>query len=164
MKSRSILWLALCALGLPLLIEGTGGCTFGSPGAAPINDNAYTCGCTCFAPPRNTITAVFAGTDDAEQSGAVVNLGDADLDLGGQIVGLRFQGFLPPGATIKRASVGLMARESGSTATNVQIVGQLGAAPDLLLREQRPEQPARHRDHHRLGAGSLDRRLHPADT
>jgi hypothetical protein len=125
MTARSVLWLALAAVGLPLLIEGTGGCTFSSPGAAPINDNAYTCGCTCFAPPRITSTAVFASSDDAEQSAAAMNLTDADLDLGAQIVGLRFQGCLPPGATIKRAYVVFRARENGSADTDLEIVGQL---------------------------------------
>ena len=128
MKSRGILWLGLCMVGLPLLLEGTSGCGFSSPGATPINDNAYTCGCTCVAAARTTTTAVFAGSDDAEQGGSTVNVGDTDLDLGAQIVGVRFQGFLPPGAKIKHATVGFRARESASAATNLTIVGQLGAA------------------------------------
>ena len=122
---RSILWPALAAVGLPLLIEGTGGCSFESPGAAPINDNAYTCGCTCTSILRAKDTAVSASSDDAEQSGATVTLDSPDLDLGAQIVGIRFPGFLPPGAVIKKAYVGFRARGSNDSATNLQIVGQL---------------------------------------
>jgi hypothetical protein len=124
MKARGILKRAFAVAALPLVVANIGGCGFDSPSHSPINDNAYTCGCTCLAPARTTTTAVFAGSDDAEQGGGVT-VSDIDLDLGAQIVGIRFQGFLPPGAAIKKASVGFRARENGSTATNLQIVGQL---------------------------------------
>ena len=42
-----------------------------------------------------------------------------------QIVGIRFPGFLPPGAVIKKAYVGFRARGSNDSATSLQIVGQL---------------------------------------
>src|SRR5262249_58995372 len=99
MTSRGLLWLALGALGLPLLVQGLGGCTFESPGpsSTPIDDNAYTCGCSCNAGSRNASFVVSASSDDAEQDGAAVSLADGDLDLGAQIVGLRFSGVaLPP--------------------------------------------------------------------
>jgi hypothetical protein len=130
MTARNLLWLALGTLGLPLLVEGTGGCTFASPAHSitPINDNAYTCGCTCNAGSRSPIFVVSTSSDDAEQSGVVMNLGDADLDLGAQIVGLRFPGVaLPPGAIIESAVVQFTARENGSAQTDLQIMGLLGS-------------------------------------
>ena len=126
MTSRRFLWLALGIVGLPLAIEATNGCSFVSPGSGGvINDNAYTCGCTCAAAERGVNLVLPAGSDDAEQSGSVMNLGDVDLDLGSQIVGVRFPATLPPGAVIKHAYVQFRARESGSVATSLQIVGQL---------------------------------------
>jgi hypothetical protein len=130
MTSRSLLWLALGTLGLPLLVQGTGGCTFESPGPSfkPIDDNAYTCGCSCNTGSRNPSFVVSASSDDAEQDGAAVSLADGDLDLGAQIVGLRFPGVaLPPGAIIESAVVQFTARENGSAQTDLQIVGLLGS-------------------------------------
>src|SRR5262249_16691776 len=130
MTARNLLWLALGTLGLPLLIQGTGGCTFPSPPPeiVPIDDNAYTCGCTCNAGSRSPTFTVSASSDDAEQDGVVVNVADADLDLGAQIVGLRFPGVaLPPGAMIESAVVQFRARENGSDQTDLQIVGLLGS-------------------------------------
>jgi hypothetical protein len=129
MKARNLLWLALGTLGLPLLIQGTGGCSFVAPptAAEPINDNAYTCGCNCNAGSRNSNFVVSTSSDDAEQDGVVVNLGDGDLDLGSQIVALRFPGVaLPPGAIIESAVVQFTARENGNAQTDLQIVGLLG--------------------------------------
>jgi hypothetical protein len=104
MASRRLLWLALVAVGLPLLVEGTGGCTFGSPGASiPIDDNSYTCGCACVAPGRSKTHFVSASADDAEQNGTNMILTDVDLDLGAQTVGLRFPAAVPPGAKIVKA-------------------------------------------------------------
>ena len=131
MTSRGLLWLALGALGLPLLVQGTGGCTFESPAPSvtPIDDNAYTCGCSCNAGSRSpTPFVVSASSDDAEQDGAVVNLVDGDLDLGAEIVGLRFSGVaLPPGAIIETAVVQFRASENGTAPTDLQIVGLLGS-------------------------------------
>src|SRR6185369_14761779 len=91
MNSRSRLWLALGAIGLPLLVEAVGGCSFKSPAAAPVVDNAYTCGCLCGADPRRGSFQIAVNSDDAEQNGAVVDLGGNDLDIGSQTVGLRFR-------------------------------------------------------------------------
>jgi len=118
--------MALATLGLPLVIEGGGGCTFPSPAPAPLDDNAYTCGCTCVAPPRDPTYFVSTSSDDAEQDGAAMNLTDLDLDLGTQIVGLRFPGAIPPGAVIKSAFVRFKVNEDGAAPTNLQIVGLLG--------------------------------------
>lgn len=127
MAERSALWLALAAVGFPLLVGGTGGCEFSAPGHGLdyIDDNAYTCGCTCAAPPRDPTYFLTVSSDDAEQNGAAMNLTDVDLDLGSQIVGLRFPAAIPPGAIIKSAVVRLYAVENGSAPTSLQIVGQL---------------------------------------
>jgi hypothetical protein len=128
MTSRNILWLALGAIGLPLLIEGTNGCSFPSPPPADqyLKDNAYTCGCTCEGFDRNSTLSVSTGSDDAEQVGSVMSLSQFDLDLGSDIVGVRFPAAgIPPGAVIKNAVVQFRARESNNVATDLQIVGQL---------------------------------------
>ena len=126
MNSRSSLWLALGAIGLPLLVEAVGGCSFKSPPAAPVVDNAYTCGCLCGADPRRGSFQIAVNSDDAEQNGAVVDLGGNDLDIGSQTVGLRFRNVaLPPNAYINSAVVQFRARENADTATNVTIVGEL---------------------------------------
>src|SRR5262245_28390190 len=129
MTARNLLWLALGTLGLPLLVQGTGGCTFKRipSSVTPIDDNAYTCGCTCNAGSRSPTFTVSASADDAEQDGVVVNVADADLDRWPQIVGLRFpEVALPPGAVIESAVVQFRARENGSDQTDLQIVGLLG--------------------------------------
>jgi hypothetical protein len=129
MTSRSFLWLALGTLGLPLLVEGIGGCEFRSiPGSVdPIDDNAYTCGCTCNTTSRSSNFAVAIGSDDAEQSGAIMTLADVDLDLGAAIIGVRFPAVgIPPGAVIESAVVQFTARENGNAQTTYQIVGLLG--------------------------------------
>ena len=125
MRLRELLWLALGTLAVPLAIEGTGGCGFSSQ-AAPINDNAYTCGCTCSASPRSKSFAIATASDDAEQTGTVVDLNSNGLDLGARIVGLRFTNLaIPPGATIASAAVQFTALQDDNQATNVQIVGEL---------------------------------------
>src|SRR5262249_58375815 len=129
MTARNLLWLALGTLGVPLLVQGTGGCSFPAPpaGVTPIDDNAYTCGCTCNAGSRNPNFVVSTSSDDAEQDGVVVNLADGDLDLGAQIVALRFPGVaLPPGAIIESAVVQFTARENANAQTDLEIVGLLG--------------------------------------
>src|SRR5262249_34000524 len=84
-------------------------------------------GCSCNAGSRNVSFVVSASSDDAEQDGAAVSLADADLDLGAQIVGLRFPAVgLPPGAIVESAVVQFTARENGSAQTDLQIVGLLG--------------------------------------
>src|SRR5215813_11007016 len=101
MTARNLLWIALGIVGLPLLIEGGSGCGFHSPGAAVIDDNAYTCGCRCAAGPASKTVRILANSDDAEKDGANVRLGGNDLKLGANLVGLRFTGIgIPHGATI----------------------------------------------------------------
>ena len=123
MTSRSLLWLALGAAALPLIVEGTSGCSF-TPGS--IDDNAYYCGCECKSPGRVKSFPITAASDDAEQNGATVGLGGTDLDLGAQIVGLRFPNVgIPPNAVIQSAFVQFAARNDENGATNLTIVGQL---------------------------------------
>src|SRR5262245_19601665 len=106
MTGRNLLWLVLGTVGLPLLIEGSNGCGFQSPGASPIDDNAYTCGCHCDASPVTRTVTIVANSDDAEQDGTDVRLGGNDLHLGTNIVGLRFVNVgLPRDATIVSADV-----------------------------------------------------------
>ena len=132
MASRNVLWLALGAIGLPLLIEGTGGCGFDSPAPDPVFENSYTCGCSCSASARERAFTIAVNADDAEQNGMVVDLGGNDLDIGSQIVGLRFANHgIPPGAEIQAANVQFFAFENGNVATDVWIEGELStnAAP-----------------------------------
>src|SRR5687767_7598080 len=126
MNSRTGMWMALGAMALPLLAQGIGGCTFGSPAASPIIENAYTCGCTCGASPRNRAFPIKIGQDDAEQTGATVVLNSADLDIGAGLVGIRFTDLgIPAGAEITSAFIQFNAFESGDAATNVTIAGEL---------------------------------------
>ena len=75
-------------------------------GVAPIDDNAYTCGCRCDAAPVTKTVTIVANTDDAEQDGANVRLGGNELHIGPDIVGLRFVNVgLPKDATIVSATV-----------------------------------------------------------
>src|SRR5262245_3454080 len=125
MTARNLLWLALGTVGLPLLIEGNGGCGFQGT-ALPIKDNAYTCGCRCDASPVTKTVRIAANSDDAEQDGASVRLGGNDLHLGTNIVGLRFIGVgIPAGATIVSASVQFTANSDDAGATDVRIFGEL---------------------------------------
>jgi hypothetical protein len=126
MTSRGLLWLALGAAALPLAIEATSGCSF-TPGTfPPVDDNAYYCGCECKSPGREKAFAITAASDDAEQNGAVVGLGGTDLDLGAQVVGLRFANVgIPPNAVINSAFVQFAARNNENGTTNLTIVGQL---------------------------------------
>ena len=129
MTTKKLLWLVLGATGLPLLIEGSNGCGFQSPGASPIDDNAYTCGCRCDAAPVTKTVTIVANSDDAEQDGANVRLGGNDLHIGPDIVGLRFVDVgLPKDATIVSAVVQFTASATDIDATNVTIVGKIGRA------------------------------------
>jgi len=124
MTARGFLWLVLGTVGVPLLIEGSGGCGFQSqPASTPINDNAYTCGCQCGTPATKTVT-IAAASDDAEQDGSNVRLGGPDLHLGGSLVGLRFTNVgIPAGATVTSAVVQFTANSDDNVATSVAIVG-----------------------------------------
>src|SRR5262245_36594243 len=107
MTARSFLWLVLGIVGLPLLIEGNSACGFQSEPfpSAPIDANAYTCGCHCDASPVTKTVRIAANSDDAEQDGANVRLGGNDLHLGTNIVGFRFTDVgIPAGATIVSAA------------------------------------------------------------
>jgi hypothetical protein len=132
MASRNVLWLALGAIGLPLLVQGTGGCGFDSPAPDPVFENSYTCGCSCSASTRERAFTIAVNADDAEQNGMVVDLGGNDLDIGSQIVALRFTNHgIPGGAEIQAANVQFFAFENGNVATDVWIEGELStdAAP-----------------------------------
>src|SRR5262249_32471237 len=126
MTARNLLWLVLGTVGLPLLIEGSNGCGFQSQAAAPIDDNAYTCGCRCDASPVTKTVKIAVNSDDAEQDGANIRLGGNDLHLGTNIVGLRFIGVgIPAGATIVSATVQFTANLDDAGATDVRIFGEL---------------------------------------
>src|SRR5262245_5814631 len=106
LASRGLLWLSLAVLTPPLIIEAVGGCTFASPPYSPIDDNGFTCACSCDDGPRTGSITVAASSDDAEQTGAAVSLNGLDLDLGALIVGVRFNAVsIPRGATIQSAYV-----------------------------------------------------------
>jgi hypothetical protein len=125
MTARSFLWLMLGILGLPLLIEGNNGCGFHSNPSAPIDDNAYTCGCRCDAAPVTKTVAIAANTDDAEQDGANVRLGGNDLHIGPDIVGLRFVNVgLPKDATIMSAAVQFTASATDVDPATVAILAE----------------------------------------
>jgi hypothetical protein len=124
MTTRKLLWLVLGTVGLPLLIEGSNGCGFHGPALSPIDDNAYTCGCRCDAPPVTKTVTIAANSDDAEQDGANVRLGGNDLHIGPDIVGLRFVNVgIPKGATIMSANVQFTANATDIDPTTVAIVG-----------------------------------------
>src|SRR5262249_60242351 len=83
---------------------------------------------TCQTGLRNPTFAISRSSDDAEQIGEVVTLADGDLDLGAEIVGVRFTGVaLPPGVIIESAVVQFTAHESASIETHLDIVGLVGA-------------------------------------
>ncbi len=125
MTMRSLLWLVLGLVGVPFLIEGSGGCGFQSQASAPIDDNAYTCGCRCDAAPVTKTVAIVANTDDAEQDGANVRLGGNDLHIGPDIVGLRFVNVgLPKDATIVSAAVQFTASATDIDPVTVAIVAE----------------------------------------
>ena len=125
MTTRSLLWLVLGLVGVPFLIEGSGGCGFQSQASAPIDDNAYTCGCRCDATPVTKTVTIVANTDDAEQDGANVRLGGNDLHIGPDIVGLRFVNVgLPKDATIVSAAVQFTASATDIDPATVAIVAE----------------------------------------
>ena len=144
MTARSFLWLVLGLVGLPLLIEGSDGCGFHSEPSAPIDDNAYTCGCRCDAAPVTKTVTIVANTDDAEQDGANVRLGGNDLHIGPDIVGLRFVNVgLPKDATIVSAAVQFTASATDIDPATVAIVGEDGSQRgDVQQHRQRHQQPA----------------------
>jgi hypothetical protein len=124
MTARDLLWLVLGTVAVPLLIEGGNGCGFQSPAAAPIDDNAYTCGCRCDAAPVTKAVRIVANSDDAEQDGSDVRLGGNDLHIGPNVVGLRFVNVgIPKGANIVSAAVQFTANADDAVPTSVAIVG-----------------------------------------
>ena len=130
MTARSVLWLVLGIVGVPFLIEGTGGCGFSSSPAAPIDDNAYTCGCRCDAIPVTKTVTIVAASDDAEQEGINVRLHGNELHLGPNIVGLRFVNVgLPKDATIVSAAVQFTSSAADSAPTSLFIVGLDDSGP-----------------------------------
>ena len=127
MTGRNLLWLVLGVVGLPLLIEGSNGCGFQSDPfpSTPIDDNAYTCECSCDAAPVTRTVTIAANTDDAEQDGANVRLGGNDLHIGPDFVGLRFVNVgLPKDATIMSATVQFTASATDIDPATVAIVAE----------------------------------------
>jgi hypothetical protein len=127
MTARNLLWLVLGVVGVPLLIEGGNGCGFQSQPfpSTPIDDNAYTCACSCDAAPVTKTVTIAANTDDAEQDGANVRLGGNDLHIGPDFVGLRFVNVgLPKDAMIVSAAVQFTASATDIDPATVAIVAQ----------------------------------------
>ena len=124
MTSRKLLWMTLGALGIPLLVEGLGGCGFTAFPAKTIRDNAYNCGCVCGQP---TTRRIAASADDVEQAGVTMTLNGMDLDLGAETVGLRFaNAMIPAGANVLSARVQFTAAAAGeNAATNLGISAEL---------------------------------------
>ena len=114
MTSRKLLWMTLGVLGVPLLIEGSGGCGFQAFPSKTIRDNAYNCGCVCGQP---TTRRVAASADDVEQAGVTMTLNGMDLDLGAETVGLRFaNAMIPAGANVLSARVQFAASAAAESA------------------------------------------------
>jgi hypothetical protein len=76
--------------------------------------NAYACGCSCSAETAINMR-VSASLDDAEGPQTTDPEGVTDLDLGGAIVGVRFNSLaIPPGAVITHAAIQFTARRTFS--------------------------------------------------
>ncbi|MDP2310737.1 MAG: hypothetical protein Q8P18_32265 [Pseudomonadota bacterium] len=110
-----------------------GGCGFtaGSfPDATvgPIEANAVACDCR-FADSGSRTLRIQASSDDAEQSGTVMDLTSTDLDLAEKHVGVRFDKLgLPPGAVIQSAHIQFEADATQNDPTSLVIRAQ--ALPD----------------------------------
>jgi hypothetical protein len=135
MSSRLLLWIALSAAGLPFLIETTTGCSLIVDTSTLADDNAYICECACdVGAPIPVTSEVQTGADDASEVVATgsVDTGSEILELAvGSLVGVRFDGLgIPPGATIKEASVQFKADLDGMDPTTVTIrIEEAGDAP-----------------------------------
>jgi hypothetical protein len=124
MSSRRNLWTILALGALPLFLEATTGCDvlFGLQ-RIEVPNSLY-CACSCDAGgggPRNVLVAM--GSDDAEESAGSVDLTNGDLDLGSNIVGIRFENLvIPQGATILAAYVQFVGDVDGETDTTNLVV------------------------------------------
>jgi hypothetical protein len=130
MSSRRILWALLVFAAVPPAFTATFGCSYTSPTTStePLQENAVDCSCS-FGGSGSRQLRIQASSDDAEQSGASMNLVRSTLRLGNGIVGVRFDGIaLPAGASIQSAYVQFTAEQSESGAADYTIVGQLSDA------------------------------------
>jgi hypothetical protein len=130
MSSRRILWALLILAALPPVFVATFGCGFqhGGLGTTPILENALECECS-FGGAGSRQLRVQASSDDAEQSGASMNIVRSTLRLGNGIVGVRFDGIaIPAGAVIQSAYVQFTADQSDGGNADFTIVGQLSEA------------------------------------
>jgi len=130
MTSRRILWTLLVLAALPPAFEATVGCSF-EPGrsSGPILENAVSCACTLTEAGQLRQQRIQASGDDAEQTGATMDLTNEDIDLGDKLVGLRFDGIaLPAGAMIVSAHVQFSADETQNQTTDLTIVAEASVA------------------------------------
>jgi hypothetical protein len=108
MRSRRWLWSFLVLGSLPFFLEATTGCdsVFGLQRIEQPADNGLYCDCMCEAGAAQSPLITMDSDDAEESSSGVVAVDDGDLDLGQQIVGLRFTGLMiPQGASIAHAYV-----------------------------------------------------------
>jgi hypothetical protein len=128
MTSRRTLWSILATL--PLIVFVTTGCdlVFSLDYVADIKDNALKCDCACTGGgSRNQL--IVASSDDAEQAGTAMDLTGTQLDLGTNIVGLRFDKLmLPHGATIQSARVQFSSDTTDFSSSNLTIKAQVSPA------------------------------------
>jgi len=124
--SRRLLWCVLSLAALPLLFEATTGCDTVFGLNRPPDDNALQCACTCRGAAIPSTLEIVAGPDDAEQTGASMDLASTDLDLGDRIVGVRFDNVaIPPGAKIANAYVQFTSDETiDDTTTSLAIFAE----------------------------------------
>jgi len=100
----------------------------GSPSKAPKLKYTYDAGANptgCFGKSENSQAAVE--TDDAEQSGSVVDVSSLDLNIGlaGNTVGLRFPGVdIPQGATVLEATIEFVSKGVSTGAGTYTINGE----------------------------------------
>ncbi len=123
--SRRLLWCVLSLAALPLFFEATTGCDVVFGLERPPDDNALQCACTCQGAAIPSTLEIRAGSDDAEQTGASMDLASTDLDLGDRVVGVRFDNVaIPPGAKIAKAYVQFSSDETVNTTTSLAIFAE----------------------------------------
>ncbi len=128
MTSRHALWIGLGLAALPLFFVATNGCDTVFGLQRLLNDDALRCSCQCDSL-GSSDRVVRASANDAEQTGASMNLTSSSLDLGEKIVGLRFDDvMLPARATITGAQVQFVSDSAQSSDLDLSISAELSVA------------------------------------
>jgi len=127
MVSRYLLRAFLAAAAVPFVLLASTGCdVVFTLDEVVLEDNALRCACSCDGAGQQRDLAVEASSDDAEQTGALMELPGPDLDLGERIVGLRFANpGIPRGAQITSAVVQFVSSEALGGSATVSIVAEL---------------------------------------